>query len=165
MGYLTQEHPNFACVETLEQTLKMNWFDSNDRESIEQSGNTDLIQMLAEMNKEKIIVKDKVQIPITIERGSLKVSADGKYTFDTPILYVYVPRRFRAAATQLSDRAVLEKNVSPTMIPFSLSKSDPMIFYDQMARHHQFLDEHKNIQIQDVRSRLMVATQLHCVKS
>jgi hypothetical protein len=63
---------------------------------------------------------------------------------------VYVPRRFRAAATQLSDRAVLEKDVRPTMLPFSLSKSDPMIFYDQMARHHQFLDEHKNIQIQDV---------------
>jgi hypothetical protein len=60
MGYLTQEHPNFACVETLEQTMKMNWFDSDDRESIEQSGNNDLIQMLAEMNKEKIIVNDKV---------------------------------------------------------------------------------------------------------
>jgi hypothetical protein len=78
------------------------------------------------------------------------VSAEGKTPFDTQVLYVYVPRRFRNPATLLSDRAILEKDVNPVMLPFSLSKADPDVFYDQMTLHQQFLDTHKNIQIHDV---------------
>jgi hypothetical protein len=102
------------------------------------------------MEKDKIIAHDHINFPVTLEKGFIRVSADSRTPFDTQVLYVYVPRQFRVPATVLSDRAILEKEDLLTMIPFSLSKADPEVFYDQLALHQQFLENHKNIQIHNV---------------
>jgi hypothetical protein len=150
LGYVIHEHPNFANLKELEHRLALNWFNKDDREKLTRSNKPEIIQALKDLDKEKALVNVEVKIPITIERGSIKVSAEGKPTFVSQVLYVYVPRRWREAALFLSDRAVMEKEERPMMIPFALSKSDPKVFYSQLALHQKFLDTHRNIQIQDV---------------
>jgi hypothetical protein len=125
MGYIVQEHPSFASIGRLERKLALSWYDSDDRERIDSSSNTDLKKVIEAMEKDKFIAHDRINFPVTLEKGFIRVSAEGRTQFDTQVLYVYVPRQFRVPATVLSDRAILEKEDHLTMIPFSLSKADP----------------------------------------
>lgn len=150
LGYIIHENPSFANLKEMEHRLALNWFEKDDRDKIHRSNKSDLIQALKDLEKEKAIVLDEeVQIPITVEKGSVKVSAEGMPVFDSQVLYVYVPRKWREAALFLSDRTVFEKELRRTMIPFALSKADPLVFYWQLATHQKFMNTHRNIQIRE----------------
>lgn len=147
LGYIVQEHPGFVNLKEMEDLLARKWFDKDDRAKIENSKNPALIKAWKDMVDAKILVHDAVRIPITVERSFLRVTADGHKQFDAYVLNVYVPRKWRDPALLLSDRSVLEKESRPTMIPFSLSKSDPVTFYHQLALHQKFMDHHRNVQL------------------
>jgi hypothetical protein len=53
MGYLIQEHPGFACANSLERSLALEWFDHDDRAKIAASQNAELKTAIADMEKEK----------------------------------------------------------------------------------------------------------------
>lgn len=45
------------------------------------------------------------------------------------------------------------------MIPFSLSKSDPLTFYQQLALHQKFIDNHRNVQISNAPAAHVMTTK------
>jgi hypothetical protein len=91
IGYLVQEQPTTANYDALEQAISEKWFDpeqdqdsSLDDVSVDNAGEDydDLIRVLVH---QKLIVDNKLLIPITSERSILKVKAPGKKPFDIPI--------------------------------------------------------------------------------
>ena len=152
IGYLVQEHPNTANYDALEHAISAKWLDpdqerdsSLDDDSADNAGEDydDLIRALVQ---QKTIVNNKLMIPITSKRSVLKVKAPGKKQFDVPILSIYVPRRYREAATRLNDCAINDLD-DLLIVPFSLSKNHPEQFYYHMTKHAAFMHEHRNITI------------------
>jgi hypothetical protein len=162
IGYLVQEHPNFANLEVLESEIQRKWFDEDAIEllSANEDGSPDdndpnaaeFAKRIASMAAEGLIQAGKLTIPISVERSFVKVVAPGKPNFDTQILSVYVPRKHHVAATFLNDHLILT-NGDLSIVPFSISKSDPRHFYQQMKNHAKFLHEHRNIPILSVPTR------------
>jgi hypothetical protein len=60
MGCIVQEHPSFASISSLERKLASFWYDSDDRELIDSSSNTDLKKGIQAMEKDKIIAHDHI---------------------------------------------------------------------------------------------------------
>ena len=110
IGYLPLEHPTTANMENLEKEIKAKWFpmpihiaddmsdDDNDRNHSAEY-NT-VIQRLTERG---LINDGKLQFPATVERSVITVHAPDQPTFETQILSVFVPRKFKEAATLLND--------------------------------------------------------------
>jgi hypothetical protein len=154
IGYLVKEHPTFANLEILESEINGKWFDpdpvlDNDPES---EAYIHYTTKIAAMTEDGLIRGGKLEIPISVERSFVKVSTPGKNDFDAQILSVYVPRKHNVAATFLNDYLILDKG-DLSIVPFSLSKSDPPQFYQQMKHHAKFLHEHRNIPILAVPTR------------
>jgi hypothetical protein len=152
IGYLVQEHPSTANYDALEQSISAKWFDpeqeqdsSLDDDSADNEGKDykDLVRALVH---QKTIVDNKLMIPITSERSVLKVKAPGRKQFDVPILSIYVPHKYREAATRLNDFAINDLE-DLSIVPFSLSKNHPEQFYYHMTKHAEFMHEHRNITI------------------
>jgi hypothetical protein len=155
IGYLVKEHPTFANLEILDSEISGKWFDpapidDDDDPDTEQSTNYEA--RIKAMQEEGLIRNGQLTIPISVERSFVKVTAPGKNAFDTQILSVYVPRKNHGAATFLNDHLILAKG-DLSIVPFSVSKSDPNQFYQQMKHHAKFLHEHRNIPIVSVPTR------------
>ena len=152
IGYLAKEHPLTSNMTNLENEIHEKWLPMpvhsidgmTDEEDDQPSKEfTELVTLL---NDRDIISDNKIQFPITIERNTIKVNAPGKPEFATQLLSVFVPRKYHEAATLLNDFSINERG-DLSIVPFSLSKTAPDQFYQQMSQHAQYMHEHRNIPI------------------
>lgn len=152
IGYLAKEHPLTSNMTNLENEIYEKWFPmpvhtidgmTDDEDDPPSKEFTELVTLL---NDRGIISDNKIQFPITIERNTIKVNTPGKPEFATQLLSVFVPRKYHEAATLLNDFSINERG-DLSIIPFSLSKTAPDQFYQQMAQHAQYMHEHRNIPI------------------
>jgi len=153
MGYATMIHPLVANPSEVEADIRLKWYSSVDRLAAEhdpQEHDKQFLDNLNRLQEAQVIINDVLQIPISVERTVIKVECPGKKSFEVPIYQVYVPRRFRDAATYLNDRAILETQSLKNLIPFAISKNDPASFYPQMFAHAKFLHDHRSIIIKSV---------------
>jgi hypothetical protein len=137
-------------LEYLEQAISAKWFNPQHAHPTamteDKNPGTSYDHLLWVLNKRKIIVNNVLLIPITAEKSVVKVSAKGKDAFETPIISIYVPRKFQEAATMLNDFSINEQD-NLSLIPFSLSKNLPDQFYYYMTKHAKFSHYHRNMQI------------------
>ena len=155
MGYKIMDHPMVANPNDVEKSIRDKWYSAIDRMAAEHDTNADdaaFLMNLGKLQEADLIVDDVLQIPISVERNTIKVECPGKKPFDVPVFQVYVPRRHRDAANYLNDLAILETNALKTLIPFSVAKNNPQAFYPQMVSHAKFLHEHRSITIKGVSS-------------
>ena len=153
MGYATMIHPLVANPGDVEEEIRTKWYTSIDRMTAEHDPNDDdkkFLENVTRMEEAGLIIDDVLQIPISVERNTIKVSCPKKKTFEVPVYQVYVPRRYRDASNYLNDRALLETMALTNFIPFSVAKNDPQAFYPQMVNHAKFLHDHRSIVIKAV---------------
>ena len=152
IGYLVHEHPFTANLDHLETAISTKWFNpsSNTRNSVmndkDSSPDTSYEDLIVALIHHKTIDNNKLNIPITAEKSIVKVRAPGKDMFETPIVSIYVPRKYQEAATMLNNFSINDQD-DLSLIPFSLSKNQPDQFYYHLSKHAEFLHVHRNIQI------------------
>ena len=154
IGYLVQEHPFTANLECLESNISNKWFNpsnilTNTDMTDDESPDALYEALVIELTQQQTIINGKLLIPISAEKNVIKVKAPGKEMFETPIISIYVPRKYQAAATALNDCSINNQD-DLSLIPFSLSKNQPDQFYYHMTKHAEFLHVHRNIQIVSV---------------
>ena len=166
MGYTTMIHPLVANPNNFEDDIRSKWYTSIDKMTAdfrfaiaidkmtaEHDPNDDdkkFLENVTRLEEAGLIIDDVLQIPISVERNTIKVSCPGKKPFEVPIYQVYVPRRYRDAANYLNDRALLETMALKNFIPFSVAKNDRQAFYPQMVNHAKFLHGHRSLVIKAV---------------
>ena len=109
MGYKIMDHPMVANPKEVEKSIREKWYSAIDRMAAEHDTNEDDATFLTNLDKLQaagLIEDDILQIPISVERNTVKVECPGKKPFDVPVFQVYVPRRYRDAANYLNDRAI-----------------------------------------------------------
>jgi hypothetical protein len=150
LGYLVQEHPFTANLDQLEADTSAKWFSPlHTRNTImtdDDAQDTSYDELVTALTQQQIITNGKLMIPITAEKTVVKVKAPGKEMFETPLICIYVPRKYHEAATLLNDFSINNQD-DLSLIPFSLSKNQPDQFYYHMTKHAEFLHVHRNIQI------------------
>ena len=153
MGYTTMIHPLVANPNDVEDDIRSKWYTSIDKMTAEHDPNNEdkkFLENVTRLEEAGLIIDDVLQIPISVERNTIKVSCPGKKPFEVPIYQVYVPRRYRDAANYLNDRALLETMALKNFIPFSVAKNDHQAFYPQMVNHAKFLHDHCSLVIKAV---------------
>ena len=153
MGYSTMIHPLVANPNDVEDDIRSKWYTSIDKLTAEHDPNDDdkkFLENVSRLEDAGLIVDNVLQIPISVERNTIKVSCPQKKPYEVPVYQVYVPRRYRDAANYLNDRALLETMALKNFIPFSVAKNDHQAFYPQMVSHAKFLHEHRSLVIKAV---------------
>jgi hypothetical protein len=150
MGQLILEHPVVSNPTDVEDFISDKWYSHMDCKAAEHAMTDDdqeFLEQLQKLEEAQVIVDDVLQIPISVERTITRVDCPGKKPFEVQVYHVYVPRRFRDAATYLNDRAILETQTLTNLIPFAVVKNDPASYYPKMVAHPKFLHEHHSITI------------------
>jgi hypothetical protein len=145
MGYKTMVDPMVANPTAVEKSISKKWYSALDCMAAEHDttdNDQEFLNNLQRLQEATLVVDDVLQIPISVERNTVKVECPDKKSFEVPIFQVYVPHRYRDAATYLNDRAILETNALTTLVPFTVAKNNPSAFYPQMVNHAKFLHEH-----------------------
>jgi len=153
MGYLLMEHTSFADPTEIERNISDKWYSYMDKMAAEHEmtkDDVDFLEHVQMLEEAKIIVNDELKIPISTERTVVKVESKDNKAFEVPVFQIFIPRRFNKAATYLNDRALLETQTLKNMIPFSIAKNAPEVFYKEMTAHAKFLHDHRFITIKNV---------------
>lgn len=153
MGYATMIHPMVANPTDVEDDIRTKWYSPIDKLTAEHDPNEDdkkFLENVTRLEEANLIIDDTLQIPISVERTTIKVSCPEKKPFEVPVYQVYIPRRYRDAANYLNDRALLETMALKNFIPFSVAKNDRQAFYPQMVNHAKFLHTHRSLVIKAV---------------
>jgi hypothetical protein len=141
IGYLDHEHPYTANLDQLENSICAKWFNPslprNSGMTDDDTTDTSYDDRITVLSQRNTIENNKLNIPITAEKGILKVKAPDKDMFETPIISIFVPRQFQEAATMLNDFSITN-NDDLSLIPFSLSKNQPEQYYYHMSKHAEF---------------------------
>jgi hypothetical protein len=162
MGYWIREHPHLANLDMVDKIINDAWY----REGLKTSETAAEFKTLFDSvttAKNSSLPHGSLSIPISVEKGFIKVRAPGKNDFDVQVLQVYVPRSFRDVATKLNVNYLsrsADRRIPGNLIPFALSKNEPKKFYHQLGLHAKFLHEHRNITIVSVPSGQYVKTSI-----
>jgi len=153
MGYKIMENTTIANPGEIEREIGDKWYNYMDKMAANHEMNEDDIEFLRnvkQMEEADIIVDDVLKIPISAERSIIQVECNGKKTFEVPVFQIFVPRRLKVAANYLNDRALLETATLKNFVPFSITKNNEEVYYQQMAQHAQYLHENRYVTIKNV---------------
>jgi hypothetical protein len=155
MGYATLINPAVANPSDVEKDIHTKWYSPVDRLAADEhelkDDDKEFLANLDRLQEAHVIVNDVLlEIPISVERTVIKVECPGKKSFEVPIFQVYVPRRFRDAATYLNDCSIIDTQTLKNLVPFAISKNDPASFYPRMIAHAKFLHDNRSITIKSV---------------
>ena len=76
LGYKTMVHPMVANPTEVEQSIRDNWYSALDRMAAKHDTNDndqEFLENLEKLQEAKLVVDDVLQIPISVERNTIKV--------------------------------------------------------------------------------------------
>jgi hypothetical protein len=157
IGYWIKEHPSFMNLIESPAVIMDHWnemFDiighSDDGNEAPNQEQADIKEFFKQLTASKILVAGKLNIPVSLERNLVKVEGNDPHKpFEAFAINVYVPREYKDVAQKLNDFALAQSSHT-TILPFALQKHEPMIFYDQMTQHAEYLHTHRNMVIDGV---------------
>lgn len=92
---------------------------------------------------------DRLKVPITFSKERVSAEIEGKPKIATTVLMVQTPKKFGPLLRELLDVAILGKKIT-NLIPLAFSREDPNGYYHLIAAQERFMEQHRNIPIQDV---------------
>ena len=87
-----------------------------------------------------------IAIPVNFSKERVSASADAKGKITTTALMVTTPSKYGPILRELLNSAVLNKRIN-NLIPLAFSREDPDGYYNIVANHDRFMENHRNIPI------------------
>jgi phage host-nuclease inhibitor protein Gam len=145
LGFFTEKHPKFVNHEAIRQDIV---------QKFASGWNNDRMYWTADKKKEiqhqlntKVALFDPTDFPflVTSMTTTTKDTKDRSYTVS-----IIVPHKFSRAGRMIMDYLLLKAKVLPNYVPIAFKYEDPIAFGNILKAHDLWMDNHRNIQINNI---------------